>query len=60
MQIKFEVDTLDLLYQELMPFAKIDFSGFFSAAFWDIQLKFGTCISVYFDFIQINFQLKKK
>ena len=50
---------LDLLLQEYMPFAKIDFSGIFSAAFWDIQLKFGTCISVYFDFMQINFQFFK-
>ena len=32
--------------QELLPFAKIQFPGFFSAAFWDIELKF--CVWIYF------------
>ena len=35
--IKFGFVTLHLLLQELLPFAKIQFSGFFSAAFWDIH-----------------------
>ena len=33
MQIKFSFVMLHLLLQELLPFAKIEFSGFFSAAF---------------------------
>ena len=35
---------LDLLLQELLPFAKIYFSGLFSAIFWDIDMKFGIWI----------------
>ena len=46
MQIKFGFATLGLLLQVLLPFAKIQFPGFFSAAFWDIELKFG--VSIYF------------
>ena len=45
MKIKFGFITLGLLLQELSAFAKIQFPGFFSAAFWDIELKFG--VSVY-------------
>ena len=44
MQEKFGFVTLDLLLQELLAFAKIQFPGFFSAAFWDIKLKFGVWI----------------
>ena len=44
MQIKFGFVTLGLLLQELLTFAKIQFPGFFSAAFWDIELKFSVWI----------------
>ena len=44
MKIKFGFVTLGLLLQELLAFAKIQFPGFFSAAFWDIELKFGVWI----------------
>ena len=44
MHIKFGFVTLGLLLQELLAFAKIQFPGFFSAAFWDIDLKFGVWI----------------
>ena len=37
MQIKFGFATLGLLLQDLLPFAKIQFPGFFSGAFWDIE-----------------------
>ena len=50
MQIKFGFVTLDLLLQELLPLAKIQFSWLFSADFWDIELKFG--IWIFFDLIQ--------
>ena len=42
--------TLDKFLQELLPFAKILFSGLFSAVFWDIQWQFG--IWIVFDSIQ--------
>ena len=45
MKIKFGFITLGLLLQELLAFAKIEFPGFFSAAFLDFELKFG--VSVY-------------
>ena len=45
MKIEFGFITLGLLLQELLAFAKIQFPGFFSAAFRDIELKFG--VSVY-------------
>ena len=41
-----------LLLQELLPFAKIQFSRFFSAAFSDIQMKYG--IWIYFDLIHMS------
>ena len=44
MHIKFGFATLGLLLQELLPFPYIQFPGFFSAAFWDIELKFGVWI----------------
>ena len=44
---------LDLLSQELLPFAKIKFSGLISTDFWDIELDF--CISICFDLIQVKF-----
>ena len=44
MQIKFGFVTLYLFLQELLPFAKIQFPGFFSAAFWYIESKFGVWI----------------
>ena len=44
MQIKFGFVTLGLLLQELLAFAKIQFPRFFSAAFWDTELKFGVWI----------------
>ena len=37
-QIKFGFVLLHLHLQEFLPFAKIQFSRFFSAAFWDIHL----------------------
>ena len=48
MQIKFGFVVLGLLLQELLAFAKIQFHRFFSAAFWDIELKFG--VWIYFGF----------
>ena len=45
---------LDLLLQELLPFAKILFSRLFSAIFWDIVLKFG--IWICHNIIQIKFE----
>ena len=39
---------LGLLLQELLAFAKIQIHRFFSAAFWDIELKFG--VWIYFGF----------
>ena len=47
---------LDILLQELLPFAKIQFSRFFSPTFWDIDLVFG--IWIYNDIIQINFEFR--
>ena len=44
MQITFGFVTLSLLLQKLFAFAKMQFPGFFSAAFWDIELKFGMWI----------------
>ena len=54
MQIKFGFVMLGLLLQELLASAKIQFPRFFSASFWDIELKFG--IWIYFGFIQIKFE----
>ena len=45
---------LDLLLQELLPFAKILFSGLFSIIFSDINLKFGILICL--DIIQVKFE----
>ena len=47
---------LDLLLQELLPFAQMLFSRLFSAVFWDIQLKF--CIWIAFVSIQIKFEFR--
>ena len=44
MKIQFDFVMLGLLLQELLAFAKIQFPRFFSAAFWDIELKFGVWI----------------
>ena len=44
MQIKFGFVTFGLLLQELLADAKIQFPRLFSAAFWDIELKFGVWI----------------
>ena len=57
MQIKFCFATLGLLLQELLPFAKIQFPGFFSAAFWDIELKFG--VWIYFALIKSSLSFVK-
>ena len=40
MQVKFEFLNALQILQELMTFAKIKFSGFFSVVFEDIDLKF--------------------
>ena len=57
MQIKFVFATLGLLLQDLLPFAKIQFPGFFSAAFWDIELKFG--VWIYFGLTRSRFSFVK-
>ena len=48
--------VLDLLSQELLPFAKIKFSRLFSAIFWFINLKFGIWICR--DIKQIKFEFR--
>ena len=44
-----------LLWQEWLAFAKIQFSGFFSAAFWDIELKLGFWIYFYLTRSSLSF-----
>ena len=54
MKIKFGFVKLGLHLQELLAFAKIQFPGFFSAAFWDIELKFGV-LNIFWLY-KINFE----
>ena len=46
---------LNSILQELLPFAKIEFSGLFCAVFWDNELKFGIWIGL--DLIQVKFDI---
>ena len=45
--------AFDLLLHELLPFAKISFSGLFFVIFWHIELKFHIWICLYI--IQVKF-----
>ena len=45
---------LTYIYRSYCPLLKFTFSGFFSAVFWDIDLKFGIIICL--DTIQIKFE----